>query len=134
MLGEYTVDADQSAFQLLEDLSSRSLESGRGNSAGHATTINIWDLNALELAARALSQIVDNVFQNLLFELPCPEDERPLDDITQYLRLLDGKLENKLYWLGEILEDLGNLMAPDGEVAASENASEPSICLDEFRI
>jgi hypothetical protein len=78
--------------------------------------------------------IIDNVFQNQLFELPCPETGRALYDITQYLRLLDGKLEENLYWLGEILEDLGNIMAPNGEVATREDDTEPSICLDEFRI
>lgn len=113
MLQNYSVDGDQSAFQLLEDFGSRSLESGGGDPDGYATNISTLDLNALGLAARTLSPIVDNVFQNLLFELACPETEGTLDDVTQSLRLLDGKLEEMFYWLGEILDDLGKIMPSD---------------------
>jgi hypothetical protein len=113
MLMEHTVDADPSAFELLEDLSSRSLEPGDGHPEGHANLLNTLDLYSLELAARTLSQIVDNVFSNVLFELPCPEPDGNLDYITVNLRLLDGKLEHKFYWLGEILEDLGKIMPSD---------------------
>jgi hypothetical protein len=134
MLGEYTLDADPAAFQLLEDLSERSLESGRGNSDGHPTNSSILNLSTLELAARTLLPIIENVFENLLFELPWPETESTLGKITQYLRLVDRKLEEKLYWLGEILEDLGKVIAFDGEVATREGDTEPSICLDQFRI
>lgn len=133
-LWEYTVDADLSAFQLLEDLSERSLESGRGNLEGHATNMDFLDLNTLELAARTLLPIIENVFQNLLFEFPWSKTESTVGKITQYVRLVDRKLEEKLYWLGEILEDLGRMMALDGEIASREHDTEPSICLDEFRI
>lgn len=113
MLWEYTLDADLSGFQHLEDLSERSLESKNGDSGGHATNFNAVDLNTLELAARILLQIVDNAFQNSLFKLPWPETEDNLDFVTVNLRLLDNKLENKLYWLGEILDDLGKIMPSD---------------------
>lgn len=123
MLEEYTVDGDQSAFRLLEDLGSRSLESGRGNSDGHATNINIVDLNTLELAARTLSPIIDNVFHYHFFELPWPKTEDDLGFITVNLRLLDGKLEEKLYWLGEILDDLGKIMPSDEAARHKRTAS-----------
>ncbi len=122
MLENYTVDGDQSAFGLLEDLGSRSLKSGGGDPDGHATNSNALDLNTLELAARTLSQIVDNVFENLLFELRCPETKGDFDDITGYLRLLDEKLEEKLYWLGEILDDLGKIMLSEGISLAGKPA------------
>ncbi|MBI5249462.1 MAG: hypothetical protein HY912_08210 [Desulfomonile tiedjei] len=122
MLRDYTVDADPSAFRLLEDLGSRSLRSGGGDPEGHATNSNALDLNTLELAARTLSQIIDNVFENLLFRLPWPETEGNLDDITVDLRLLDGKLEEMLYWLVEILEDLGKIMSAD-EVARHQRTT-----------
>jgi hypothetical protein len=133
-LWEYTIDADPSAYQLLEDLSERSLESGRGNSVGSATNMDFLDLNALELAARTLLPIMEHVFQRLLFEFPWSKTESTLGKITQYVRLVDRKLEEKLYWLGEILEDLGSMIAFDGEVATREDHTEPSICLDEFRM
>jgi|GEM_PF-5756761 len=113
MLAAYTVDADPSAFQLLEDLGSRSLEAGSGDLEGHTKNSNVLDLNALELAARTLSQIIDNVFENSLFRLPWPETGDDLDFITLNLRLLDQKLEEKLYWLSEILDDLGKIMPSD---------------------
>lgn len=122
MLEDYTVDADPSAFQLLQDLGSRSLELGRGNSDGHATNINILDLNTLQLAVRTFSQIVDDVFQYLLFELPWTETEGKLDYITRTIRLLNGKLEEKLYWLGEILDDLEKIM-PAGEAARHQRTT-----------
>lgn len=125
MLGAYTVDADPSAFQLLEDLGSRSLESGRGDPEGHTKNSNALDLNALELAARTLSQIIDNVFENSLFRLPWPETESNLNFITVNLRLLDQKLEEKLYWLGEIFEDLGKIM-PSDEAARYQRAPRTS--------
>lgn len=133
-LWEYTIDADPSDFQILEDLGERSLESGRGNSDGHATNMDFLDLNTLELAARTLLPIIKNVFQNLLFEFPWSKTESTVGKITQYVRLVDSKLEEKLYWLGEILEDLGSMMALDGEIAAREHEMESSICLDQFRI
>ena len=46
-LWEYTIDADPSAYQLLEDLSERSLESGRGNSVGSATNMDFLDLKRI---------------------------------------------------------------------------------------
>ncbi len=107
-----------------------------------ASEYQALNLNELNLAARTLAEIIDNVFGRVLFDptrslspSPSPSQIRyGCDDISQYLRLLDGKIEEKLYWLGEILEDLGNIMAPDGEIAASEHDMEPSICLDQFRI
>ena len=50
--------------------------------------------------------------------------ESTLGKITQYVRLVDRKLEEKLYWLGEILEDLGSMIAFDGEVATREDHTE----------
>jgi hypothetical protein len=142
MLREYTVDAEPSAFQILEDLSERSFKepSGSGDADSCASEFQALNLNELNRAARTLAEIIDNVFGRVLFEPPLSLSPSPsqlrhgCDDITQYLRLLDGKLEEKLYWLGEILEDLGNMMALNGEVAASERDMEPSICLDQFRI
>ena len=122
MVEDYTVDGDQSAFELLEDLGSRNLEAGGGDPDGHATNFDTLGLDTLELAARTLYQIVDNVFQNLLFRLPCPKPEGTFDSITGYLRLLDGKLEENLYWLGEILDDLGKIMPSDGISLASKPA------------
>jgi hypothetical protein len=113
ILWEYTLDADLSGFQHLEDLSERSLESQNSDSGGHATNFNAMDLNTLELAVRILLQIVDNAFQNSLFKLPWPVTEDDLDFATVSLRLLDNKIENMLYWLGEILDDLGKIMSSD---------------------
>jgi hypothetical protein len=142
MLGEYTMDADPAAFQLLEDLSERSFKepSGSGDVESCASEFQSLNLNELNLAARTLAEIIDNVFGRILFDPPLSLSPSPsqlrydCDDISQYLRLLDGKLEEKLYWLGEILEDLGRMMALNGEGAASEHDTEPSICLDQFRI
>jgi hypothetical protein len=113
ILWKYTLDTDLSGFQHLEDLSERSLESQNGDSGGHATNFNAMDLNTLELAVRILLQIVDNAFQNSLFKLPWSETEDDLDFVTVSLRLLDNKIENMLYWLGEILDDLGKIMPSD---------------------
>jgi hypothetical protein len=142
MLEEYTVDGDQSAFQLLQDLGERSLKRPcrSGDVDSCAAEFQALKLNELNLAARALVEIVENVFGCVLFE-PSPslspsssQTRYGCDDISQYLRLLDGKLEEKLYWLGEILEDLGSMMAPSGKGVTGEYETEPSICLDHFRI
>ena len=119
ILREYTLDADPAAFQLLQDLSERSFKepSGSGDADSCASEFQALNLNELNLAARTLAEIIDNVFGCVLFEPPISLSPSPsqlrygCDDISQYLRLLDGKLEEKLYWLGEILEDLGNIMA-----------------------
>ncbi len=122
ILWKYTLDADLSGFQHLEDLSERSLDSKNGDPGGHATNFNAVDLNTLGLAAQILLQIVDNAFQNSLFKLPWPKTENDLDFINVNLRLLDGKLEEKLYWLGEILDDLGKIM-PSDEAARLQRTS-----------
>ena len=141
ILGEYTIDADPSAFELLQDLGERSFKEpgGSGDADSCASEFQALNLNELNWAARTLAEIIDNVFGRVLFGptlslSPSPSHIRyGCDDITQYLRLLDGKLEEKIYWLGEILEDLGEVMVPEGEVAASQHDMEPSICLDQFR-
>ncbi len=142
ILREYTLDADPADFQLLQDLSERSFKepSGSGDAYSCASEFQALNLNELNRAARTLAEIIDNVFGRVLFEPPISLSPSPsqirygCDDISQYLKLLDGKLEEKLYWLGEILEDLGSMMAVEGEIAASEQETEPSICLDQFRI
>jgi hypothetical protein len=142
ILREYTLDADPAAFQLLPDLGERSFKKpgGSGDADFCASEFQALNLNELNLAARTLAQIIDNVFGRILFDptlslSPSPSQLRHgCDDISHYFRLLDRKLEEKLYWLGEILEDLGRLMMPDGEVAAREHDMEPSICLDQVRI
>jgi hypothetical protein len=140
ILREYTLDADTSAFQLLENLSDRSFKepSGSGDVDSCASEFQALNLNELNLAARTLAEIIDNVFERILFDptlSPSPSQLRyGCDDISHYIRLLDRKLEEKLFWLGEILEDLGSIMALNGEVAASAHDMEPSICLDQFRI
>lgn len=141
-LWEYTVDADPSAFQLLEDLSERSFKKTGGSSEVDYcdSEYQALNLNELNWAARTLVEIIDNVFGRVLFDptlsvSPSPSQLRyGCDDISQYLRLLDGKLDEMLYWLGEILEDLGSMMALEVEIAAREHDMEPSICLDQFRI
>jgi hypothetical protein len=142
ILREYTLDADPAAFQLLQDLSERSFKKpgGSGDADSCASEFQALNLKELNWAARTLVEIIDNVFGCVLFDPPLSLSPSPsqlrygCDDITQYLRLLDGKLEEKLYWLGEILKDLGNIMAPDGEIVDGEDDKEPSICLDQFRI
>ena len=142
MLREYTVDAEPSAFQILEDLSERSFKepSGSGSVDSCSSELQDLNLNELNLAALTLAEIMDNVFGRILFDptlslSPSPSQLRHgCDDISHYLRLLDRKMEEKMYWLGEILDDLGEIMALDGEVAARELDMEPSICLDQFRI
>jgi hypothetical protein len=113
LLWKYTLDAEVSDFELLEDLGERSLKSENDDSDGYGKNSNVLNLNTLELAARTFLKIVDNAFQNSLFELPWPDPEADLDFITRMLRLIDNKLENKLYWLGEILDDLGKIMLSD---------------------
>ena len=69
ILGEYTIDAEPSAFQLLEDLSERSFKepSGSGDVDSCASEFQAPNLNELNLAARTLVEIIDNVFGNFLY-------------------------------------------------------------------
>ncbi len=121
ILWDYTLDADSSAFQLLQDLRERSLKEpgGSGDVDSCASEYQALNLNDLNLSVRTLADIIDNVFGRVLFGptlslSPSPSQIRcGCDDISQYLRLLDGKLEEKLYWLGEILDDLGKIMPSD---------------------
>jgi hypothetical protein len=130
ILWEYTLDADPSAFQLLQDLGERSYKKpgGSGDVDSCASEYQALNLNELNLAVRTLAEIIDNVFGRVLFGptlslSPSPSQIRyGCDDISQYLRLLDGKLEEKLYWLGEILDELGKIM-PSNEAARHQRTT-----------
>jgi hypothetical protein len=142
ILAYYTVEADPSAFQLLQDFGDRRLKGPRwsGEVDSCASESRSLNLNELNLAARTLVEIIDDVFGRVFFDPPISLSPSPsqirygCDDISQYLRSVDGNLQREFYWLGEVLDDLGKVMAFDGEIAASEEDMEPSICLDQFRI
>ncbi len=125
MLEDYVVDGQQSTILLLQDLGARSLEkpSGEGHLDGYASHFHTLDLNTLELAARTLSEIIDDIFQDLFLKLPWPQIESSLDGIIQDLRLIDTKLDEMFYWLGEILDDLGNVMPP-GEMSLEDKPAQ----------
>jgi hypothetical protein len=112
----YVEDSHREAFRRLQTVYARNVEERR-----HDRGVNIFapefrarELEALQEAARALYEIADAAFGESFLELPWPCDECDLDFITREFRLINGKLEDKLFWLGEILDDLGKVLAPDG--------------------
>jgi hypothetical protein len=135
-LGEYVSDGQLAAMRLLEVLGDQSVADLCAWDVGHGGVSNFHSLNfdELSLVGRSLAEVVEGVIEYLLFDLAWPHTECTFDDITEEVRLVNAKLREKLHWLGEILEDLGSVMMPDGEVCAREDDMEPSICLDQFRI
>jgi len=120
MLTDYEQEGQGQAFMLLQDFGARSLEKQCESDALNTSEpeFHNLDLSTLDLAARTLFEIIDEIFDRLLFRIPWPQGERKLDFVTQNLRLIDQKLIEVLYWLGKILDDLGTVMAPDGKAAA----------------
>ncbi len=129
----YFDGSHREAFRSLQALYARNLEERR---RGRELDIfkqesRVLDLEVLQQSARTLYEVVDDAFEQLFFELPWPCDECALDKITRELRLINGKLEGLLLWLGKILDDLGNVMAPDEQVAAAEDDTKPTSHLNE---
>jgi hypothetical protein len=118
ILPDYAVDADPSAFQLLQDFGERSRGSGEVDSC--ASEFQSLNLNELNLAARTLVEIIDDVFRRAFYDPPLSLSPSPsqirygCDDICQDLRSAYSNLQNKFYWLAEILDDLGKVLAFDG--------------------
>jgi hypothetical protein len=112
----YVDDSHREDFQKVQALYARNVEERRhdGGVDIYAPEFRARDLEALREAARTLYEIADAAFEESFLELPWPGDEWALDRITRELRLINGKLEDKLFWLEAILEDLGKVMAPDG--------------------
>ena len=133
-LEEYVDDSHREAFRSIHALYTRSLEARRrsGGSDTLEPEFCTRELETLQQAARTLCEIVDDVFEESFFELPWPGDECALDSITRELRLVGKKLEEKLYWLGAILDDLGEVMVPDGEALAKKGCTKPTSYLNEL--
>jgi hypothetical protein len=112
----YVDDNHREAFRKLQALYARNVEERRQDMGGgiFAPEFRARGLEALQQAAQTLYEIADAAFEESFLELPWPGDEWNLDFINRDLRLINGKLEDKLFWLGAILEDLGKVMAQDG--------------------
>jgi len=113
----YVDDSHREAFQKLQALYARNVEERRQDVGADifAPEFRAPDLEALQQAARTLYEIADAAFEESFLELPWPGDECHLDFITREFRLINGKLEDKLFWLGAILDDLGEVMDSDGK-------------------
>jgi hypothetical protein len=111
----YVDDSHREAFQRLHTLYARNVEERRRDREVdiYAPEFRARDLEALREAARTLYEIADASFEESFLELPWPSAECALDKITRELRLIDGKLQDKLFWLGAILDDLGKIMPSD---------------------
>jgi hypothetical protein len=127
MLSECQNDKLRSEFRFLEDLRSMSpkecSEDGNPNVCASETTIS--DLNTLKFAARALFEIVHNIFENLLLGQSCLDDEYDKDNIAQYLKMADEELTYSLYGLGQILDNIGKGDPPGGISVAAKQAQTP---------
>ncbi len=122
ILGDHT---QRSAVLLLQNLGAPSSEELPGYPDMYVRhwSSHTLDLNALKFATRNLSKIIDAIFEDLFLELPWPETKDTMQDITQHLRLIDGKLEEQFYWLGQTLDDLGHVMPP-GEMSLEDKPAQ----------
>jgi hypothetical protein len=134
-LEEYVDDSHRDAFRSIHALYTRNVKERR-----RAGELDIFepesralDLEALQQAARTLYEIVDDAFEESFLELPWPGDECALDAITRELRLVDKKLEEKLYWLGAVLDDLGKVMATDDRRLSKKATTKPTSHINELR-
>jgi hypothetical protein len=126
MVSECQNDKLRSKFRFLEDLRSmspkESSEDGNPNVCASDTAIS--DLNTLKFAARALFEIVHDIFENLLLGQSCLDDEYDQDNIAQYLKMADEELTYSLYGLGQILDNLGKDVPP-GEMSVAAKQAQP---------
>jgi len=113
ILVDYVVHRQQSAVLYLQNLGAPSSEDLPGDPDLYVRTwgSHTLDLNALKLATRNLCKIIDDIFEDLFLELPWPQTEDNIEDITEQLKLIGGKLEEQLHLLRQTLGDLGNVMA-----------------------
>jgi hypothetical protein len=114
-LSDYVSDGPAAAMRLLEVLGDRSATDlcALGELDGCVSNLHSLNFDELNLVGRSLVEVVEDVFGQLLFDLAWPHTECTFDDITKKVRLVDTKLRDNLYWLGEILEDLGKIMPSD---------------------
>lgn len=112
-LRDYLGYSQQSA-QLLQELgwlSSESISEDRELDI-LASNFHALDLNTLKLASRAMFEIVDDRFDDLFLDLLRHQIKYASDHINNHLRFIHGQLHDEFYWLGQILDDLGNVMPP----------------------
>ncbi len=107
-LRDYVGQDLRSPIQIVKELGRESLKTppGSDNLAPSASSFQSLGLEELNLAAAIFSEILDDIFEDLFLELPCPHTECIPDPIIRDLRLLHGKIEERFHWLGEIFNDL----------------------------
>ncbi len=135
LVEEYFDDDERASIQLLLDIAKTSSKSEgvSRDKCGMGLDFYIQELNLLEIGARTATRVIGDLFERVFLSLTSTRTTWIPSQTTRTLNRVVTNLDTQLFWLGEILQDLGNLIAIKAEGEAKEIQGKPLNYLNEVR-
>ena len=134
-LEKYFDEDQRSSIQLLLHIVTRGLESKTGDGKEDRRDSDFYrrELTDLELAARISTEMVGDLFKHFFLSLTWTETAWIPSDTIEAFQVFKFELDRRLYWLGEILHDLGYVIAMNTEEESKKGKGEHVSYLNSIR-